>query len=211
MRLIRYIPKGQWLMLYIGLPAFYILLFYIYGRIDVPYAWFQLHHLQILIQIGYFSLIYRFDFNNFMLISKCSDLREYYKKSCRLVITLAGIYQLPLCAVLAGCGWLVGDAADLQRAVIFIACTFCNSAVFGMAYVVLSFRLNTFTAKTGVCCILLLSYATVTGEGFFEMISILLLTMSTQLDWYFVIRFICVYGLLLGVLYLAADPRRKEW
>ena len=190
---IRYLPKWQWPLLYIALITFYVLIFYVYGSLNVSYAWFQLHHLQILIQLGYFSLIYHFDFNNFMSISKCSDLRSYYKRSCRLVIALAAIYQLPLCLLISGCGWLIGDAADLQRVIIFIACTCCNSAVFGMAYVVFSIRINTFSAKICVCCILMLCYATVAGQGLLGIISILGIVMNTQLDWYFFLCFFCIY------------------
>lgn len=207
---IRIIPKRQWIMLYIGVPVVYGILFKSLSHPEnFTHAWFQSNQVQLVIQAAYLTILYRFDFHNNMIMSRFSSMQSFYKRAWMLMGKLACAYLLLVIPMIVIGGMLLGEAVSWQKALIFSVYTLCNALILAIVYIIVCYRWGKWIARVLMCGIVFCCFALCFGE-FIPLINIFTFCMESQVSLFLLLRSVCVYGALLGVLYFLADPGRKE-
>ena len=109
----RYISKARWGISTGGILLIYTFFNWMYFSQGAPV--YQNPFLLILIHLGYYAILFPFDYSNTMIVCRQEDLRAYYAKAFRQMVAVAVWYVIPLHVLMYGLGYVWGDAMDWQK------------------------------------------------------------------------------------------------
>lgn len=204
----RYISKARWGISTGGILLIYTFFNWMYFSQEAPV--YQNPFLLILIHLGYYAILFPFDYSNTMIVCRQEDLRAYYAKAFRQMVAVAVWYVIPLHVLMYGLGYVWGDAMDWQKMGIALLYNSCNAVFFGGVYLVFSNRWGTFFAKVSLYVLLLFCYGINFAGEFFEAVNFLYFAREAMFHAGLILRSIGCYGILFGGLYLISYSKRKE-
>ena len=202
----RYFSKVRRVLSILGIVLIYIFFRMIFSGSDAPM--YQNPFILILIHLGYYSILFPFDYSNTMMVYRQEYLEKYYRKALGQIIRIGIGYMVPLHVLIYIAGYLLRDWMDWQKMGVALLYNSCNAVLFGSVYLVASNRWNTLVAKVGLYSILPFCYGINFGGEFFEAVNFLYFAREAMFHTGLFLRSIGCYGVLFALIY--ALRKKKE-
>ena len=200
MVLLKYVPKSR-----IIITLFFLAIVYFFTSIVMEqsdYSFFQHPYITMIMVVGHWYLVFRFNFSNSMFTSRFESIDHKNMQVVFWLSTLSTLYVLLCFAIIIFIGNITGDVFTLEKVFVYLFCSISSFVVLNVLFVALTTRMSELLAKIVMFALLFGGFASNFAGSALVYINFIFFNINTKFTHGTILNFLIVYTIFIlgGVL-----------